>query len=150
MNRQELKYIVFAILISFVIFTFIIPKFVDGGENMDAVSQFLVFNIGLFIVLQVFLKAITLNRPVKFTSTLGLLLLFISLDIMAPPLAISTSGQLLSGMTLSASASDYFFGVLGQSIGIHGFFLYIFVYIIVPAILLLIASKLLPNFVREI
>ena len=153
MNKQELKYLAYATLFAFLVFGYIIPYVIDGNiGNLSPAVQFLVFNIGIFVFLQIFLKSMVLNTKMNITGTIGIIALFMALDILMPPLMVSPTGDLsaASTVTLSASASDYMVGLLGQSIGIHGFLLYLFTYIAAPLVLLIIAKKLVPNFVRAI
>ncbi len=150
-TKQELKYLAIAVVFSFVVIGYIIPYLLDGGaNNMNPFLQFLIFNVAIFVFLQIFSKAIITNSKIKIRESIGVLLLFISLDIIAPPLMISTTGQFLTGPTLSGSASDYIAGLLWNSIGIQGFFLYLAVYVLTPFILLFLASKLLKNMVHFI
>jgi len=146
MNKKELQYIAFAGIFALVWFTLIIPYIVKTFDGN--IMQFFLFNVGLIIFLQIFLKAIVLES--KITGSLGLVSLFIALDILTPPYAVSVQGELLTGMMLYSSASDYFMGTLAINLGLSGFFIYLFTYIFAPIILLIISAKLIPNFVKQI
>lgn len=150
-NKKEIKYIAFATVFAFVIFGYVIPKFVASGiENSSPYFQFLIFNISIFVFLQFFLKATAMGNGIKIAGTMGIIALFMAMDILVPPLMVSPSGELLSGVVLSASASDYIFGYFYYSMGIRGFLLYLIVYILTPILLLIIAAKLIPNFVKSL
>lgn len=149
-NKQELKYIVFAGIFSFVLFVLIIPKILPSIEGISPVVQFLIFNVGLFIFLQIFLKSIAIEKKIKFGYSLGIVLLFIAIDVMLPPFLVNSDGTLQTGVTLYASSSDYMLGLLAQGIGLTGFIVYLFVYVILPLILLVISSLLLKNFVEAL
>lgn len=150
-TKQELKYIIIAVVFAFVVMGYVIPYVLDGGaNNINPFVQFLIFNVAIFLFLQIFLKAIVTKTSISIKESIGILVLFMGLDIIAPPLMISTTGQFLTGPTLSASASDYVAGLIWNSIGINGFLLYIFVYIVTPFLLFFTASKLLKNMVHFI
>jgi hypothetical protein len=150
-NKQELKYIAIAIAFAVAFFGYIIPQLINNGiEQQDPFIQFLIFNVGVFVFLQIFLKAITLGSSVKFSTSLGILLLFLGLDLIIPPLMVSQSGEIFAGATLAASSSDFIVATMWQSFGLSGHIIYILTYMVTPFIFLFIAAKLLPNFVRRI
>lgn len=150
-NRKELKYLVVAVISALALFTYIIPKLLEKGfGDSSPYLQFLIFFIGIFVFLQIFLKAVTLGNKINIPGSVGVILLYISLDILIPPMMISTSGELLSGPLLFQSAPDYIAGLIALQLGLTGFLVYLFTYIIVPFLLLLAAAKLIPNFVRRI
>lgn len=150
-GKTEVKYMLFAVMFAVIWFTLILPKLVAGGvENTSPVLQFLVFNVGIFIFLQIFLKSVTLGRKMNITGSIGVIALFMAIDIWSPPIMVSTAGQLLSGPILSASSSDYVFGLLAISLGLQGTLVYIFTYVLIPMVLLIIAAQTIPNFVREL
>jgi|GEM_PF-3547559 hypothetical protein len=149
-NKSEFKFLIYATLFSLLLFVIVIPNFLGSIVTLSPVMQFLIFNIGIFIFLQIFLKSIALDKKVKFGYTLGIILLFMALDIIIPPLSISVQGTFASGSTLVQSSSDYILGLFWNSIGISGFLLFVFVYVVSPFILLIISSLLLKNFVQEL
>jgi len=151
-NKTELKYIIGVVLFSLLLFGIVIPKLINNGiEQTSPYFQFLIFNIAIFVFLQFFLKAATGgNGRINISGALGIICLFMALDIMVPPLMVSTSGELLTGVTLSASSSDYIMGLIGQTLGLHGIMVFFFTYVLAPTVLLIFAAKLLPNFVRKI
>lgn len=150
-TKQELKYLLIAVAFSFIVIGYLIPFLLNKqAENINPYLQFLIFNISIFVFLQIFLKAVITNSKINIKESIGILLLFMSLDIIAPPLMISNTGQFLTGPVLSASSSDFIAGLLWSSIGVQGFFLYLAVYVLTPFILLFISSKLLKNMVHFI
>lgn len=150
-TKQELKYIVIAVGFALVWFVAIVPNLIKFGvEDSSPYLQFLIFNIGIFIFLQIFLKARTLSRSINIGGTLGVIALIMAVDVLIPPLMVDVSGNLLNGPILSASGSDYIFGYLAHNIGLEGIFVFLFTYVLAPAILLLIAAHFLPNFVKEL
>lgn len=149
-NKDELKYIVIATIFSFFLFVLILPNILSYIDGVSPWIQFLIFNIGIFIFLQIFLTSIATGKKFKIAYSLGIVLLFMSLDLWMPPMAVNLDGTLNSSMTLSQSSSDYIFGMLAQQMGMLGFLVYLFTYVFVPLILLLISSLLLKNFVKEL
>jgi len=151
-DKNEMKYLAYATIFAFITFSFIIPYLMDKGmENSSPYLQFLIFNIGIFAFLQVFLKSATLKTKINLKESIGLILLFNALDIWAPPLMVSTSGILSSGVVLSGSAVDYVIGNFAiNTIHLSGFLVYLFTYVIAPFILLIGASLLLKNLVRNV
>ena len=121
-----------------------------GAERLSPFIQFLIFNTGTFFFFQIFLKAFTLNRKILIQCAFGLLTLVLAIDLWQPPLLVNYNGQLNSGVLLGASSTDYVAGALAQIIGLTGIGVFIFTYIITPIILLFIASRLLPNFVKTL
>ena len=149
-NKSEAKYILTAGLFAFVFFVVILPNVLSSIVKLSPIIQFLIFNIGIFVFFQIFLKSVALEKKVKLGYTLGIVLLFMAIDILVPPFLVSTSGELISGGNLFASSSDYVIGLLAQNIGLSGFLIYGFTYVLFPLILLILASLLLKNFVKEI
>ena len=152
MNKQELKYIAYSVGFSVVWFTLVLPRLIsDGVENKSPLVQFLFLNIFLIVFLQIFLKTITLNnKRATISATVGLVSLFLGLDTLMPPYLISMKGELLSGVLLSKSSTDYIWGLLAQQLNLSGLSVYIFTYVVMPFILLYISAKLLPNFVKNL
>lgn len=149
-NKQELKYLFSAVVFALVWFGFLLPQLIKFIEIQSPYFQFFVVNLGIFILLQIFLKSKSLGLKIELTGALGVICLFVALDIFMPPLMVGFDGALLNGPQLAASSSDYFFGYLAIQLGLTGFLIFLFTYVLIPTILLLIASKLLPNFVRKL
>lgn len=152
LEKKEIKYIAYATGFAFIVFGYIIPFLVKNGieQNKSIYVQFLIFNVGIFVFLQIFLKSITLEQKINIKESVGLLLLFMSLDILAPPLMVSTQGALLTGPTLSGSAIDSVLGTFFIGLGLKGFMIYAMVYMVAPFIFLLISAMLLKNLVRRL
>lgn len=151
-NKQEIKFISLAAALAFALFMFVIPYFQSKGiDNYNPITQFLIFTIGIFVVIQVFLKAMSLGTRVKILSTLGILCLTTAIDIWQSPFAVSKTGELLTGPVLSKSASDYVAGYIATNI-IHlsGIAVFLFTYIVAPLTLLIISARLIPNFVKSV
>lgn len=151
-NKYELKYLVYATVFAIVHFGFLQPYLISQGiENSSPYLQFLVFNVGLFVFFQIFLKVATLRTSVSVQLAVGFILLFTALDVLAPPFAVSHSGVLAESGTLIRSSSDYVLGYFAtNTIHLSGVMVYIFTYIISPFVLLFAAAKLIPNFVKSL
>lgn len=151
MNKHEIKYIIIASIFALVIFGYVIPYVIDGKiGNISPFVQFLFFNISIFIFLQIFLKSATLGSKMNITGSIGIITLFLALDILVPPLMVGFDGTLNSSVTLSASSSDYIAGLLFTNLGLKGFWVYLATYVLAPIVLLVISARLLPNFVRRL
>lgn len=151
MNKQEIKYILYSGGFALVWFMIILPILIKQFNGNNPFLQFALFNLGLIILLQIFLKAFTLNTRVRLELGFGLVLTFIALDVLQPPYAVLRTGELIStGPLLMISSSDYIAGLLWQHIGLSGILIYLATYVLTPLILLIIASYLIPNFVRNI
>lgn len=150
-NKNEIKYITYAIGFAAVFFLFLLPTFIDKFDGQSPYFEFLLFNVGLIITLQFVLKSITLKTSLSFITALGLGIMFIALDILQPPYAVMQNGTLIStGPTLMTSSSDYMAGLIAQSFGLTGVYIYGFTYIIAPFILLFIAALLIKDFVKTL
>lgn len=136
---------------AFLFFVVLIPYLLKNGiQQTSPLFQFFIFNVGIFIFLQIYLKAKALNTSVKLRKSFELMLVFMVIDVWVPPLMVSTQGILTTEATLSASASDYLIGYTAISLGLKGFSVYIFTYFIVPIALLYIASRLNGSFVTKL
>jgi len=150
MNKQEIKYISFAGIFAFTWFVFILPRLITRFDGNNPFTQFIIFNMGLYIFFFIFLKVITTNTTFNLKASLGLTSLFLALDILMPEYHVLTTGELVKGATLGVSTADYAVGLIAQNIGFNGIATYIFTYLVAPIILLVIAAKIIPNFVRRI
>jgi len=148
-ERTEIKYILYSGLFAIVYFMFLmIPLIKYIGDN--PYKQFLVFNIGLFVVFFIFFKSLSISTTTDLGLSFGLYLMFFALDIWLPEYHVTINGELVAGSLLGTSTADYVIGLSGQSMGFSGILLFLFTYILVPIITLFLVSKLLPNFVRRL
>lgn len=150
LEKKELKYILWSLAIAFVWMVLIIPNLDSIGMGSSPVLRFLIFNVGIFVLLQVVLKGVVTNSSIKLVETLGLLMIANAIDLLAPPFVWNTLGQANTSILLSEASSDYIIGILWQAAGINGFLLYVFTYVLSPILLLVIAGFLIKNFVRKI
>ena len=151
-NKQEIRYIIWTLIFIIIWFFAIIPLLRNYGiEDSSVQMQFLVFNVGVFIFLQIFLKMSILKSGLRLKETTGLIFLVIALDLILPPFLVTMQGELLNDVILKAGGSDYFFAYFAiNNLGLSGVMVFIFTYILMPTLLLFLSAYLLPNFIREI
>lgn len=150
-NKKELKYILLAGAFALLWFMYLLPYLMQKFDGNNPWAQFALFNLGLIILLQIFLKSFTLNTRMRIELSLGLIVSFVALDILQPPYAVTKAGELISqGPLLMISSSDYIAGLFWSNLGLSGAFIYAATYVLTPLLLLLIAAKLIPNFVRHV
>jgi hypothetical protein len=107
-NKRELKYLIYATVFALIVFGYLIPYAIDGKiGDISPLIQFLIFNLSIFVFLQIFLKAATSGAKINITGTIGVIALFMALDILMPPMMCNVKGELATSVTLGASASDY-------------------------------------------
>ena len=124
LENKELKYIIGALAIAFAWMVFLVPNLDKIGIGSDPFLRFLIFNIGIFFLLQVALKAVILSSSINISETLGLLMIANGIDLLAPPFVWNTLGQASTSILLADASSDYIFGLLWQSVA-SGFWLYL-------------------------
>lgn len=149
LERTELMYVAAASVFAVCWFIGLLPFVISVLGTDYAIFQFLLFNLGLYLFLFVFLKTLVADTRLHLRTTLGIMLLVIGIDIWLPEYHVTIDGELLTGGTLGVSAVDYIIGLLGSTIGIHGLPLYLWTYLLFPVMLLLISAKLLPNFLNK-
>jgi len=149
-SKDEIKYIGIAIVFSFFLFVLIIPNILNSLDSVNVFVSFIIFNLGIFIFLQIYLRAFISDKKIKWKNSFGILFLFMALDTLIPPLLVSPQGILNNSIILGSSATDYVFGYLAIQIGLSGFIVYLFTYILMPTILLLISALLLKNLIEEL
>lgn len=151
-SKQEFRYVLSAVIFGLIWFLIVIPVLLEQGiEGSNPYLQFLIFNIGIFVFLQIFLKSKTLKSGIQLKNTIGIIFLVMALDVMIPPFLINMQGELLDTVVLKASGTDYIAGYFAiNQIGLGGISVFLFTYVVVPAIFLFIAAHLLPNLVREV
>jgi len=150
-SKQEIKYIAYSI--GFATFWFIIalPWIINKFDGNNPYFQFIFFNVGLIVFFQLVLKSMTLKTKIPVLTSIGLVCIFLALDTLAPEYHVTISGALVPGdALLSFSTTDYIWGLIGTSLGLKGFMVYLFTYILVPFALLYTSAKILPNFVRNL
>jgi hypothetical protein len=151
MNKQEIRYILYSGGFALIWFMVALPFLVKTFDGGSVTFQFFAFNLGLFAFFFLFLKSITTSTGVNIKTSIGLLSMFLALDVLMPEYHVAFNGELIQGATMGVSTTDYFFGFFAQNtLHFSGMFVYIFTYILTPIILLFIAAKLIPNFVKSL
>lgn len=149
-EKQELIYVAVSSVFAIAWFVLLLPFVIGVLGTGFAVVQFLLFNVGLYFFLFVFLKSLIADLGLHLKATLGFVFLVLGLDIWMPAYHVTFDGQLLTGANLGVSSSDYIIGLLGSTIGIGGVPLYLWTYLLFPVLFLLVSAKLLPNFLKKI
>ena len=149
-EKSELKYILFSLIFAFIYFIFVMPELINRFSSNSPYIQFIIFTLGIYAFFFVFLKSFTTSTKTNLLTSLGLLLLFLSLDIFLPEYHVNSLGQLVQGGIAGTATTDYIFGLIAQQLGLTGILIYIFTYIFVPVVLLLVSAKILPNFIKHI
>lgn len=151
-SKQELKYILYASVFSFVYFIYILPKLILGGiENSSPYSQFLFLSIGLYIFYFFVLKSFSLNTRFSLGLAFALILPVLAADLIQPEYHINLiSGALEKGATLGAASTDFIAGTFWESLGFSGWIMIPLVYFVTFFMLLLFAALIRKNFVKEI
>lgn len=149
-TKKEMMYIVFASLFAVLWFVVLLPAVIAAWGTQFAVVQFILFNLGLYSFLFIFLKSFFVDLRLHLKTSLGVMFLIIGLDTWMPEYHVTVDGQLLLGANLGVSASDYIIGLFGRTIGVGGVFLYLWTYLLFPVLFLLLSAKLLPDFLKKL
>lgn len=150
-THQELKYLGMIILYFIIVFP-IQYFFTPQISSWNPVVQFVLVNLLTYFILFFIFKAVALNMGIfqLIMKSFGTVLAFLSLDIIQPEFHIGFNGVLNAGTAFGKASSDYFFGYIYSSMGIHGFLLWLFVYPITCLALLVTYALIEKNFVKEI
>jgi hypothetical protein len=120
---------------------------------LNPVKQYLLYNIGMFLILAVafggFVTFLLTNRlsllQIFWNGLAGFLFFSFVLDLWQPPWAIGTNGDFLlpTGASMSATSVDYMLGWAFMQIGVHGSAVYWLTYAFVPILMIVITIFLL-------
>jgi hypothetical protein len=111
-EKSEYKYLILSAITAF-IFTLIIMsnKVIGFLTGLNPVFQFLILNIGFYLVFFFFFKGIVLHKKKMWKGVMGTVIGFIAVDLLLPEYHVTSKG-LVEGGLFGASASDYFFGYI--------------------------------------
>lgn len=149
LDSKEMKYILLAMSFLFIWMVFAVP-YLNKSVSNNMLLSFLIFNVGVFIVIQIVFKAIILSNKISLKEIPGLILIANGVGIMSPPYLVTMSGEITNSAFLASSGSDFIAATLWQSFGAGGFFLFVLTYVISPVLLFIIAGFLLKDFVRKV
>lgn len=151
-TKEELKYIFFAGIFSFIYFLYILPWLLNNGVETSPIwVQFLLFSVGIYLVYFFILKSFSMKTSSSFLGAIVMVLPFIALDIVAPEYHINLiSGVLEKGATLGQASSDFLIGTLWQNLGITGWILVPMVYFVSFVVILIITALIKKNFVEDL
>lgn len=150
-SKEELKYIGGAVAFALIWFFLILPGFLTYLDGDNNILQFFIFNIGLYAFFFIFLKSQALERKANFAESLKFLLVILAIDTWIPEYHVNfITGELIKGATFGISATDYTWGYIAQIAGLGGIAVTFFTYILMPGLLLVLASLVHKNFVEKI
>jgi len=152
-NKKEIKYILISVAFAIAYFFFLLPKLMEGFDGDNPITQFFIFNLGILIFFTIYLKSRTLGRGINLSKSIEYLSIVMAIDLWLPEFHVGIlTGELIPGGILGIASTDYFFGYLAHNfLHLSGILVSIFVYAVVPAILLYIAAKISKsNFVHNI
>ena len=75
-TKKEFKFIIYATLFAFILFGLIIPNILGWIDGISPVLQFLIFNVSLFIFIQIFLSSLYFKILTIFHLNVNLVLRF--------------------------------------------------------------------------
>lgn len=136
---------VFALISAFIFFAFI-PFISSWIRQQSVYVNFIIFNLMVFVLIEGVLYFI-INGKVKSLKVSGAVTLMVmAIDCILPSYAVSAQGQILTSQQIGfLGAIDYVFADIGMKLGLHAntINLPIFVYIVMPVILLAISLIIL-------
>ena len=149
-QKSEMIYLILAGL-SILALTYIIiqQNINDYVSSLNPIVQFVIINLGMYIVFFLFLKGIALKSKQTVLGALGGIISFMAIDLVMPEYHVGLSG-LVSGGIFGKSAIDYVFGYIYTGLGFSGLTLVILVYPVTFAVLFIIGSILVKNFVKTL
>lgn len=122
-------------------------------NSLDPVRQYLIFNIGMFLIISVmfggFVTWILTQRlsliQIFLNGVAGFFVFSFVFDMFMPPFAVSHAGvfQIATGTTMAGASVDYMVGWVWMQIGIHGSAVYYLTYAFTPVLAIIIAVLLL-------
>jgi hypothetical protein len=148
-NVMESKFILsFFCFGLFLIFMLFMTSFGNTVETWNPVIQFLLFNMGIYLLVFGVIKGIAQGGAVKFSA--GSLVMFLALDNIIPGYHVLSNGALYRGDYLGMASTDYFFGYLYTCLGFQGPIVLFLTYLVTTPLLLLVAAFLLKNMLDEL
>jgi hypothetical protein len=145
MNRQEIKYIIYCTAFAIIWFALALPwliKTIDG----NILGQFLIFDIGVVALLNIYFKSRSTGMGINLAKSIEYMLVVLAIAIYLPPYhVIPWTGAVSSGegSLLGTASVDYFFAEIGMKyFHISGILVSVWVFLVVPILLLLLASRI--------
>ena len=143
MNKSEIKYIISSGIFASIYFFFALPWLIKS-INGDIFLQFGIFTLGIVVLLNIYFKSRSTGNKINFIKSMEYMFVVLAIAIYLPPYQIVPwTGEIQQGAVLGTASTDYFFGVMGQQyLHLNGIFISIWTFLIVPAILFFIASRI--------
>lgn len=152
-NKQEWKYMAYVGIFAVVYFFFALPYLIKKFDGNNPLVSFMIFNLGILVVLTIYLKSRALDSKMHLGQAFEYLLIVLAIAIWTPGYHVGfLTGELQTGELLATSTTDYNFAYIAQNyLHLSGILISIWTYLIVPIALLYIASKISKSsFVRNI
>jgi hypothetical protein len=154
-TKQEIKFIS---LLMGTITIFFMMLYFDGIRNIiegwNPYSQFILLNLSILIMINFVFKIFVLKnkRPwhKQIISSLGMVFVFLGIDLILPDFHLTLAGEFLTGPAFSMSSIDYVVAHFWNSLGINGIILWFMTYPITFLIFMGIGAVLEKNIVEKI
>lgn len=148
-DQSELVYLLLAIIGISVLVTLILVKPINEYiSGLHPVYQFLLLNMGIYLIFFFFFKGIALRKKRMWKGVLGAILGYMAFDLILPEYHVGING-LVAGGIFGKSAVDYFLGFIYSSIGFSGILLAIMTYGVSFIALFVTGAILVKDFVRK-
>ena len=149
-EKSEILYLLLSLVgTGLLVFAILNSNINNYISSLNPILQFLILNLGMYIVFLLFFKGIALKKRHMWRGVLGTLLGFMAFDLILPEYHVGING-LVTGGIFGKSASDYFFGYIYSQLGFSGTFLVILVYPMTFLMLFIIGAILIKNFVKKL
>jgi hypothetical protein len=143
MNKAEIKYIIFCAVFAAAYFFLALPWLIKT-INGNIFLQFGIFTLGVVALLNIYFKSRSTGTKINFIKSIEYMLVVLAIAIYIPPYSVVPwSGEIQNTALLQSSSVDYFVGTIGQQyLHLSGILISIWTFIVVPIVLLFIASKI--------
>jgi len=132
------------VLTAFGIVFYVVPAVQQWIATAPVWVNFIFFYFIIFGIIEIVLFIILPMKIASFRFAAGGTLILMAIDLILPAYAVDMSGKILSSQATGYFGSiDYVLGTYWHSIGVSGVYLYLCVYVVSFAILLIAALFLL-------
>jgi len=139
--NRKIKNII--VMIALLLGYLLLADYVVEPANWGDFASFMFYTIAPVIILSFWFGSVLLNGGLK--KTIGFFIGYLAFDVWSIPHIVDKTGTVLTGSLYYEGTTDIQIYHLGQALGITGMPLYYFVYLVVPAIGIVIAASLLSN-----
>jgi len=108
-QKSELIYLFLSIIgVTVLTSLILVPSFNTFISSLNPILQFLILNLGLYLIFILFIKGISLKKKRIWEGALGTIVSFMAVDLILPEYHALPSG-LIPGGLFGTSSVDYFF-----------------------------------------